>query len=68
MTLVAAHPVRHVCGLAKTGHAWHTTYLAPSLWTAPSPPVTAVEAVLPPLGSDGSTVEHREVLLDGPEV
>ncbi len=54
--------------VSVAGYAWHTTYLAPSLWTDPSPPVTAVEALLPPLGSDGRSVECREVLLDSPEV
>lgn len=40
----------------------------PSLWTEPSPPSLAVQALLPAQNSDGTAVAFREVDLDTPEV
>ena len=50
------------------GLAWHTTYVEPSLWTQPSPPSLAVQALLPAQNSDGTQVAFREVDLDSAEV
>lgn len=56
------------CSWTLAGLAWHTTYVEPSLWTQPSPPSLAVQALLPAQNSDGTQVDFREVDLDSPEV